>query len=369
MYNMGEPFMENKRIVAFDGLKGLCCLPIILVHYAAMSSSAWGIDYGMLPFAKVLSPLYGYGWTFIYPFFGLSGFLVAKKYKDLLRTSSLYTFLRHRLKSLYPAVFMSITIGIVLSFIDGMFLGQIITTKLNAWNIFMNYSLMHFGWAEDLEVTAYGSGTWFVCVLLLCYIYYYFVAHYFRRYYLHLIHVLFFLGWATSGVEIPFIKSQGGYCAFFGGVVLYEYIYGELKDIVHCSVNNRVLKSVLSFFFMLILAAICVTGGFTPDMMMVIIPPILIYYAINVEWFSALLRFKPIQMMGKISMSVYLSHMAAQRMIVILLTALGFSDTFTSSTVFCLTMAWSFAFAIAFYFFVEKFFTPCFVRLMKRILR
>lgn len=358
----------KERSKAIDGLKGLCCLPIVFVHYQAMSNSAWGIKGDLLPYSKLFGVLYEYGWIFIYPFFCISGFNIALHYKKRIRKLSFLSFFTHRLKKIYPMVFMSTTIGIVLSVLDKTLTGQIITTNFDSWHIIMNYLLMQYGWAEDLEVTSYGSGTWFICVLVLCYIYYYFIAKMVdEKKYLISLFICFFIGWATHNVNFPFIRSQGGYCAFFAGTIIYELLYGEIHEsIIIKTAKARV--EVMTFIAILALGVLIFIGGFSPVIMMVIIAPMMIVYSLKIDWAKTILENKALQILGKYSMSIYLSHMLTQRMIVIAIVRSGVQVNFTNEIVFISTIVLCMIFAVVYYYLVEQWFTRLFIKTIKNII-
>ena len=106
-------------------------------------------------------------------FFWISGFLIARNYSDRIKDYSMYSFLRKRLKRLYPITFMSVTIGVLVSALDNVLIGQRATALIETKMLLVNYLLIQNNWFFKTSYTAYGSGTWYISVLLFCYIYYY----------------------------------------------------------------------------------------------------------------------------------------------------------------------------------------------------
>lgn len=115
---------EGKRVKSLDGLRGICCLPIILVHYYGAASAINEINVRELPLSGVLGPFFEYGYIFVYVFFWLSGFLCEARYKEKIRTITIFEFIKKRMRKLYPMAFVSITLGILISLLQLLFLYQ-----------------------------------------------------------------------------------------------------------------------------------------------------------------------------------------------------------------------------------------------------
>ena len=52
--------MEKERLKAINGLKGICCIPILFIHYNAVAG-CWDLMPESLPFYRVFGALYKNG--------------------------------------------------------------------------------------------------------------------------------------------------------------------------------------------------------------------------------------------------------------------------------------------------------------------
>lgn len=357
--------MEKKmRLISLDGLKGIFSITIILIHYTSNAINKFGVTTDQLPFYKFMKVFYDQGYVFIFPFFWISGFLIAMQYKNSLKQMSLGVFIKRRLRKLYPMVFASITIGLVMSIADKYLTGSKVTTPFDFWLLIKDYSLTYSGWAEPVDLIGYVGGVeWFICVLLLCYIYYYFIVHKIRQEnYLLAISVMFFAGWAVYAWPLgpmPFFGGKGGYCAFFGGTLLYEFVYGDLKDVFKSNLNDKT-KSVLSAIAILILALLGIKGYLSMMSVLVFVCPLMIIFSLEIRWVKTVLEFKPIQLLGMLSMSIYMSHALTLRASVMIIKSLSLNCTFCDLPVFFIVITGCFVFALIYYLLVEKKFVAFF---------
>lgn len=330
---------QDKRIGSLDGLNGLACLPIILVHYYGAAKAINNASVQELPFSTIFGPFYKYGYIFVYLFFWISGFLCESRYRDNIKSFTVIAFLKKRMHTLYPMAFCTITIGIGVSILDQILTSSMCVQKpIRLLNIFLSYTLMQVGWSESSGMMPYGSGTWFICVLFLCYILFWIISNIFHRYKYLLSFVMFLLGWVAfrGEYDIPFFTqwNGSGYCAFFGGVLLYELLYGDFKDefgiIFKCISHSN-------FFSLIFLVFLCMglfLGDNIPILMLVVYSPIVICYTLEVSWIRKVLELKPFQWLGNSSMSIYMSHVHIINLTSIVLIYFGLNYSFKSITIF-----------------------------------
>ena len=364
---MGKDFvMTGQRLNALDGLKGLCCVPIVFIHYHSVANH-WSIPASELPFYHLCRLFYEKGALFVYPFFWLSGFLMAMQYGNTLQDITVVSFLRKRMKRLYPMVFVSITLGVIISGIDWILIGVKMTPPLDLEWIALNYLLMHNSWFVQSDFTAYGSGTWFVCVLLLCYLYFYLIFRFIRKEYrIYACVLMFILG--VSSMAIPVMWSPSGICAFFGGVILYELVYDQENQIVLHDICKPIKILFYSLCFVILIYIFIKIEDFSQERMLFFVSPVFILISIEVPFAKAILETRILQWLGRISVSIYLSHMHVQRIIGIVLKKCSSHLTFQQMEIWVIVFLSCIGMAILYYECVEKRFSKVFCRFVDCVL-
>lgn len=361
------------RFKALDGLKGICCIPIIFVHYASDAVNKFNCRVSDLPFSNVLGVLYEYGWVFIYPFFWMSGFFVAYKYNDKLGDVKLFAFLKHRLRTVYPMLFFTVSIGIIIGILDEYFFKTNVSTPFDSWLAIKDYTMTYNCWAEEHDMTGYAMGVeWFVCALLLCYIYYYYIQKFVKSDNRIIIQVLLFLyGWAQRAGTVPYIPFtgvNGAFAGFFGGTILFEFLYGNYHDELEVRAmtkKNKITVTVL----VLVLTVFMMTKGPIPELVMMVLSPLLIIYCTRVKWSQRIMEIKPLQILGKLSTSVYWSHHLVIRIAVIIIYMLRSSYTFEDASVLVAVLLLVILTSVIYYMGVEVRFVSSFNRYVDRVFR
>lgn len=202
---------KTQRFEALDGLRVIFGFGIIIYHINEIFH---------LDSISLLAPVCVYGGYFgNYMFFILSGFLLSYKYKDRLGSYPLLSFLKKRLWRWYPAYF--------LSNLAAMFSGMV---TLSPQRTFATFSMISTGWTSGQDAP-YNFPSWFLCVLLICYILYFLLgklsAHCQAVY--PAICLLFIFGGGILeklDLNIPFLYRVcgEGYLNFFLGALLAEIL-------------------------------------------------------------------------------------------------------------------------------------------------
>ena len=361
---------NNERIKALDGLRGICCIPIVLLHYYGTALNLHGseIPISEMPFSSILGYFYEYGGMFVDVFFWLSGFLIARSYKDRLREMKLSDYLKSRFRSLYPMVFASITVGIVISSVDDIFFASRCVAKpIDLWRIILSYSLLHTGWIYETDVMPFGSGVWFVCALLKCYVIYWIVSNKIsKKNYLLSLFVLFFAGWASHAGRINTVIVDTSLLDFFGGTLLHEFMYGSLSNLLKTNISKG-QKTIISLIIAALIGISFVMGGISPDIIIMVIIPLMIYYCSEIEWTSRILESAPFQRLGKMSMSIYLSHNHALCISSIMIVLFKMNTRLTDISAFVAIMLTVFAVSIMWYRLIQVRFVPFFNKMIKKL--
>ncbi len=290
---------HEKRFVGVDGLRGVFCLGIVMYHMNQPFESA---------FLACFGPVYKYGGYFgNYLFFICSGLLISFHYKKRIIKGgcSFRSFMAKRILKLYPIYFWSNLFA--------MFLGTGNWTMKRTAGTFL---LIENGWFSG-ESMPYNYPTWFICVLLLCYIVYFFVSTVSRSHpNLYLPFCVMFMIWGMilekKAWEIPFqYRTCGeGYMNFFLGVLLAELLMKE-------NVRKKRLLTVSGLSVCLIAAAAYWFGleKIPGDMRwgISILCAGLIGMAVYGKWLVKILACPFLQIIGKYSISIYFWHVPAIR--------------------------------------------------------
>lgn len=111
-------------------------------------------------------------------------------------------------------------------------------TRLTVWGTIIDMCGIQEGWV--FSNPSVNNPTWYISVLILCYIVFFFVVWFSGRksipsVYLFVLVILLGCGIQTYGLSLPFLNasSSRGYCAFFAGVILaYSMDHYELQPAV-----------------------------------------------------------------------------------------------------------------------------------------
>lgn len=284
---------DQNRFIGLDGLRAIFCVGIVLFHVNGTFNSV---------FSKLFWPVYKYGGYFgNYMFFMLSGFLMSYHYKERIISGScnFYFFIYKRVVKLYPLYFLSNLVMVIFLIVSG---GGVYKKKLC-----ITFLMIATGWFE--EDTPYNFPAWFICVLMLLYILYYamisIVAKYQPKMYLILCIFLILWGALLEVLEwhIPFnyVNCGEGYMNFFAGVFLEESLRKSKK-----------IKSLLFIYLLGAFVGILLIGfNLLPVDRRWIISLLcanFIIMAIYGEKVKKVLSLSLFQMIGKISLSIYLWH-------------------------------------------------------------
>lgn len=313
--------MRNKSSFReIDGLKGLFIMLIVIMHIQE------AFQYS---FYTVLRPVYSYGGYFgNYMFFLLSGFLMGYWYTERIRNCGdgdtenksvgFLAFLKKRLLRIYPLYFVTNVFSIVLELI---FHGK---AALDIRHIFLSFMMMSTGWVDDTNVP-YNRASWFVNVLMVCFILFYLVCRAGRKnktvfYAFTVIGILAGHAFMISDLHVPFcFRTNGeGYFNFFAGVLLAQWFMAARVKAQTAAANTNKKDEIIAIAAgtgnLLIIAACIVSGGLsnaTSDVpttvsLMVFLLLITVLYG---KGLKTIFRNPVFVFLGKISMSIFLWHL------------------------------------------------------------
>lgn len=295
-----------KRIHSIDFLRVMFCLLITVYHYYCV--------FEQLPFMKYLGGIGRYGFLGVEAFFMISGFCISMNYKH--KDVGVGDFLIKRISPWYVTYLFFVAINIFLQLIANAncITGKAVLDKpLNFFYVLTSILLIHNGWFME-QNSPYGSGAWFLDVLVLLYLIWILIKKISdgnNKRYIGLSITMMIIGWTCvyNEYNIPFLynKSARGYLMFFIGVLMYE-IYEKLdeKSGVFVSKSILVIYSaciVMEVFTKVFTGNTCLDDGIM--FISVFVFPTMFFVTI---YLLKNYKFKISSYMAKYTMSIYLSH-------------------------------------------------------------
>lgn len=249
-----------------------------------------------------------YGGTFgNYMFFMLSGFLMAYSYRKKIEKHeiSLKAYLLRRLCKLYPLYLLSNMVMIVAEMV------QHGTSVINLKRIVLTLLLQCGGGLETGH--PYNGPSWFISALFVCYLVFYFIAHYSKNqtHYICLIIAGIIWGYsiAVDGWIPPLSYGRSGdaFLNFFIGCALAECLPKMAR-------SGKYIGSWIATAILLISGVLCLRYGVeiicgdSKVAFAFVMCPLLLYLAVADNLISRFLGSKLMVFVGKISVSVYFWH-------------------------------------------------------------
>ena len=216
--------MEKQRDYSLDFLKIIATILIIFHHYQQVTGVYFvnGINFYNGKF------YFGYMVEF---FFVLSGFFM-HSYIDKIKKDEI-TFLQfylRRLGRLFPLLLWGgVGYEIFLVIYQNLYHNSWFGIAPTFWGIVISAFGIQDGWA--LPNPCVNNPTWYVSVLVLCYVAFYLLVYVAKRLrvmeqYLFVFMIFLGMGINTYGINLPFFNASScrGYYAFFFGVLLADFL-------------------------------------------------------------------------------------------------------------------------------------------------
>lgn len=322
----------KKTYPGITGLRGVAAFIIAYIFHYQLLFSVMPVH---TPALEKLFQAFGY--LFVNAsdvFFFLSGFLMYESYHQRIQKSgmSLRKFLFPKMKKIYPlmivmALWMWLTERIGLALLGAYPLhGDGGKVRYSFFSLLLNMAGLQTGWISDGDVHAVNGPSWFVSVILICYVLFYLILRYAKSRKTEL--VLF--GILTAGgmlftvfpVELPLLYScvARGYFGFFGGALIW-YITKEWSPAKKEASSIVILAVLTAVLVWLLLPA--------PEERRVNYPALCIvwgccsYLAIYGKVCSAVFSLPPLQWLGKRSMSVFLCNLPTDALLSLLNQVFG----------------------------------------------
>lgn len=159
-------------------------------------------------------------------FFVLSGYFSFIYVKKIKEGWCFREFAYKKITRLIPLLALSVFVEAAI-YLYRIHLGAEI--EISLWGILLNALGVQTGWVT--QVKAVNGPSWYISVLLLCYLLFYVVTYLSKRW--RIPHTYFYIGTIcvgiainTYGLSLPFLNSSTarGYVGFFTGVLLAAYL-------------------------------------------------------------------------------------------------------------------------------------------------
>ncbi len=286
-----------KRIYSLDLLRVFAVIMIVLHHYQQLTGSWFGGRYSFLRFGITVEF-----------FFILSGFLTYKYVSNM--EIDFPSFIKGKARRLLPLVIITSVSyeGLLYVF------NRVCQTKwplgndLTVWGTILNALGMQEGWVFNNP--GVNNPSWYVSVLLLCYVIFYFLVYVSRKKeipvtYLFIGMIFLGIGVVNYGMDMPFLNlyAARGYYAFFFGLLLAKILEG--KEITwKWSISALVV--VVGTLIGLKYQYNVFEEGFVYIMTFVFYPALIVLFLSKPV--RKLLDFKFIGVLGEITYDTYLWH-------------------------------------------------------------
>ena len=218
----------KQRFWQFDLAKFVLIILIADVfHYRLITGS-------FISDSHLIETVSGYSaYTGINLMFQMSGFLAVLHYERRVETKelSLMDFMWGRMKRLYPMMIVTTFFIVFLQIINTFFTHTSILKPLKISDVILNVFGMQTGWISDLDERAINGPTWYISVLMICYLFMFVIQRFIGNKKIRCIAylLLFELGILCflRPIRFPFLYSccGRGYIGFFMGALvakLYE---------------------------------------------------------------------------------------------------------------------------------------------------
>lgn len=212
-----------KRRGSLDFLKVLATVFIVFHHYQQVVNVQYstGINF--------FGGIFYWGWM-VELFFLISGFVMLPWYRRITENapgSDFKRFMSHRYRRFIPMLavtavsyeLMCLAVRRIVPLLADGFI------KLSVWGTVCNILCIQEGWCmENFEIN---NPTWYICVLMLCYIFFWLITDFSRRknvspVYGFLLMILLGFSLIKTDASCPFFNKQcaRGYIEFFLGLLL-----------------------------------------------------------------------------------------------------------------------------------------------------
>lgn len=309
---------DNKnRIYSLDAIKFFCAVFILFHHFHQ------NFGQGTAKYCFYGSVIH---WGSMVEFFFLISGLFMGLSMEKNREKPFLTFMKEKLIRLMPMVWISVLSFSALELIYRYFLGTWWgDIAPNPWNIIKTCLLIFAGGAFRGDEVMPNNPTWYLCVLLICYVWYWLILRVSKRkgfdpVYLFVFMIVLGISVISYNIQLPFLNtgSGRGYHSFFFGAVL-----GCLYQKKAIKPNSKPLKWISLTIILLIVLGCCIHPRFFLTngqgyLLTYFLYPAIIYVFLYVPPINWVFNRKLFGTLGKVSFEMYLWHSVFYLMIALL---------------------------------------------------
>lgn len=337
--------MKKERECSLDILK-IIAITIIIFHHYQQGTGA------VFKYINFWDGKFYCGYL-VELFFVLAGLFSYHYIKRIGEHYNFYRFMVKKIQRLIPLLALSVIVESAIYLIDIVFLD--LDINIGLWQILLNAIGIQSGWVT--KTNSINGPTWYVSVLLLCYIVFYLVTYLSRKinisyYYFYVMIIFIGIAINTYAISAPFFNATTarGYIAYFTGILL-----GKLLEIsVNWGSKFEWTAWVVfgSLLFLMIFKYNFISEGINYLLVFLMYPAVIIILKSRIG--RLLFDHKWIGTLGKITFNVYIWHepLTAFRNLLIYKFSLNIDLTKLSAMILFTVIAWIIG-AIS-YFYIEK---------------
>ena len=289
----------KNRIYSLDFLRVIATILIVMHHYQQLMHVYFD---GSLNF---------YGDDFYFGYIVEFFFILSCFFCKMDKNVELKEYMMHRCHRLLPLLTISVIVYEVLIYIYGCLGGSqwLFDNKIDVWGTVITALGLQAGGVFSNPMI--NSPTWYISVLLLCYLLYHIATSYAfkHNYYANIVYIIIIIlsiGITTYDINLPFINatSSRGYISFFVGILLHEGMN---------TFNDRHKKG----YIISVLLVICLTwcmiyhlewmkNGLNYILIFIYFPCIV--HIFTSKAITRIFNFRVFGLLGKISYDVYIWH-------------------------------------------------------------
>lgn len=206
---------------------------------------------------KISDFLYSYGYLGVEGFFFVSGFVNMISY-DERKCIDVQTCLKKKIIRLYPTMICSVLFIACIQFISIIKYGSPIIMNIgDGRNTFLSVIVsilgINSGWFADLDYFSINGPSWYISVLMICYIFFYVIQIKHKNNSILLFALLCIMGIALyifGGFNVPLLYwvCGRGYLNFFGGALYACFV----EKILSIDNKKKILIIIISFLLLLL---------------------------------------------------------------------------------------------------------------------
>jgi peptidoglycan/LPS O-acetylase OafA/YrhL len=282
-----------KRLTNLDVIKIIAAILIVFHHYQQTFEVTFnGINFfgGTFPFAYLVEL-----------FFMISGFVTV--YGDKKEDRHYLRSFGHKCLRIYPYVWLACIVFLVITYSYYFLFGEwMLGNTYGLINILASFLLIHEGWWIDIK-PAINNPTWYLCVLLLCYIVFYLVKWISSKtqipdfaFYILIITGSVLAMYFEINLPLFMYATQRGYIAFFLGGLICRCVQ-RLTTKQICVIQGVLLLAILG---------VAIRGYRNWYVLVLLLHPTIVFGAVNFPQIQ--IKKNIISYAGGVSFEVYIWH-------------------------------------------------------------